>query len=192
MNARLVLACAFSGVAVVLAGGGIASAEVSGTGITFSSDVVAPGERLQVTAFCDDPHYTPTPIRSQVIDPGELGKWTHADPGWSLRMSATVVADASPEIWPVTFTCAGEDITGYLRVGGGDTDEGDQDSGEGGQDGGQDKDAQVPVKPKGAPETGSLPLESGELPVGVTVGVGAVLLGVGGLGTAALARRRRA
>lgn len=268
MNARLVFACAFAGTALVLGGGGVASAEESGKSISFSADEVRPGDLVEVEAFCDDPEFTPTPITSDILDPAELREWTHTDPGWHLRMTAKIRADATPEFWPVSFHCDGEVVTGHLLVGreadaevyaaigiqdevilpGQDvrviascqradftrspvtssvlkTEDLVREKGEPADSHlsapgvideharpgtyelsftcvdrevtgtftvtAPDQAAQVPVKPQGAPETGSLS-PSGDRPVGTAVGLGAVLLGAGGLGAAALARRRRA
>jgi hypothetical protein len=269
MNARLVFACALTGAGMVLAGGGIASAEDPGRSISFSAAIVTPGDLVEVEAFCDDPEYNPTPVVSDILDPAEMREWTHTDPGWHLKMTAKVRANATPEIWPVSFVCDGETVSGHLKVDAGQHDvyaaigvqdevivpgqevlvvascqradftgspvtspvlkaedlvrkkgdpadtpvfaEGriDKDVAPGTYElsftcvdrkvsntftvtAADEPDAQVRVKPRGAPETGEAAPASGDRPIGTAVGLVAVLLGAGGFGVSTVIRRRRA
>jgi hypothetical protein len=290
MNARLVLACALSGVALVVGGAGTASAaDPSGT-LSLGSDGVLAGARIGVEALCIDDGGVPPPLESAVLEAEGADDWLRDTAGWRLSSSVVVRADALPGTWPVTLTCADERISTDLRIVAPPEHgyaaiwlEADRPDGQierevfkpgeellvaaicvreefvrspvtspvlladdlvriepnpisqpmqasgvipvevrpgvyevsftcvdrkvsstftvrAEQSAGEEPvvvkaaaDAQVPVKPRGAPDTGSLAADtSANSPVGVAVGIGAVLLGAGGLGAAAVARRRRA
>ena len=119
MKTRFILACAAAGIAASAFSGSIASAdEFSGT-IGFSPQVVEPGYEVDINATCSDPRLTTAPVSSQILEPVILtaseGIPDH-DGSRVLTGRTRVKADAIPEIWPVSFTCGTETVTGYLRV----------------------------------------------------------------------------
>ncbi|HEX2132265.1 MAG TPA: hypothetical protein VHH15_11955 [Actinophytocola sp.] len=264
MKARLVLACALVGAALAIGGAGTAGAATPAGSISFTGDPLLPGERFHLKATCQDTSRPAPFVRSSVLVEEGLYDWFADGDGWRLDLPGALVRpDARPGAWPVTFTCAGTEVTRNLVVAQVYAAIGVQDEVvEPGQevlvtagchrpdfagspvesdvldvedlirdpehdpvdmvvfaDGRVHEDvrpgtyqlsftcvdrkvtntftvtapaeqaaeppAQVPVKPIGAPETGSLE------PTGDPAGVVAVLLGAGGLGAALVARRRR-
>jgi hypothetical protein len=113
MKARSILACAFAGAAFTF-GETAASAQDAFTGtISFASDSVEPGGSVDITATCGDTEVSTFRVNSPILAPAELRR---SGDGTTLSARATVKPDATPEIWPVSFTCGAQQVQGYLRV----------------------------------------------------------------------------
>jgi hypothetical protein len=151
--------------------------------IGIDDDVIKPGQEVRVAASCQTDEFVSSKINSPVLTAPDLVREKGAPANSVLMSMGRIHADAEPGAYPISFTCGDREVPGEFTV---VADEPEP----------QGKPAvQVPVKPKGAPETGSLekaaPAEDSDL--GVVVGAGAAaLLVVGGVGVLAYRRRGRA
>lgn len=150
--------------------------------IGIDDDVIKPGQEVRVSASCETEEFVSSKIVSPVLTAPDFVREKGAPADSMLMSMGRIHADTKPGTYPISFTCVDREITGEFIV---VADE---------QPRPQAKPvaAQVPVKPKGAPETGSLdqaaPAEDGA--TGIVIGAGAAALLVAG-GVGALAYRRR-
>lgn len=151
--------------------------------IGVDDEVITPGQEVRVAASCQTDEFVSSKVSSPVLTAPDLVR-EKGEPADSVLFSmGRISEDAKPGTYPISFTCADRPVTGdFTVVAGGTTQPRPQAK----------PAAQVPVKPKGAPETGSLdqaaPAEDGD--TGIIIGAGvAALLVAGGVG--ALAYRRR-
>lgn len=152
--------------------------------LEISPSVVRPGDEVTLSATCSYPDFTlPTGFESSFLDPatdvtGEKGE----DGVWRLTGTTTVKKDAAPGKGSALFTCGphGTTVAAEFTIVAADTPPA----------------AQVPVKPKGAADTGSLASATTSTPEsGQDAGLlalGALVVAGGGIGAAAYRRRQRA
>jgi hypothetical protein len=145
-----------------------------------SDTALTPGAKVTVIARCTDPEFTSSAVTSPALTTDDVipGPGRAADPDDALMATGWINSDARPGTYPISFTCRGVEVTGRFTVVAGTAPV-----------------AQVPVKPKGAADTGSLETASVDATsddgpgIGVLALGGVVLLGAaGGL----VAYRRRA
>ena len=116
MKARFILACSAAGIAVSAFFGPTAAADDFSASIGFVQDLVEPGYGVDITGTCDDPKFTTSPVISQVLEPVEITGHDDGHGGRVLSARTTVKPDATPGVWPVSFTCGTKSVTGSLRV----------------------------------------------------------------------------
>jgi hypothetical protein len=116
MKARVALACAAAGIAVSVFSGTTAGADEFTGSIGFRPDVVEPRYEVDITGTCSDPNFTTSPVISQVLEPAQISGHDDGTGGRVLTAHAKVKPDATPEVWPVSFKCGTQTVTGYLRV----------------------------------------------------------------------------
>jgi hypothetical protein len=138
---------------------------------------IKPGQEVRVSASCRDPRFTSSKIVSPVLTAPDFVRKEGETADRVLFAMGRIAADAEPGTYPISFTCVDREVTGEFTVTANVT-----------------APAQVPVKPKGAADTGSLDPapEQGPGGVALTLGGAALLVAGGGLGVAAYRRRRRA
>ncbi|MBB4906909.1 hypothetical protein [Actinophytocola algeriensis] len=201
MKVRFVLACAVAGLALTAFGAGSASAEGDTalgegavarfqtygqaeepyTAIGIDDDVIKAGQEVRVAASCQTEEFVSSKIISPALIAPDLVREKGAPANSVLMSMGRIHAEVPAGIYPISFTCADREVTGQFTV---VADEEPEPRAR--------PAAQVPVKPKGAPETGSLdqaaPAEDGNL--GIVVGAGAAaLLVAGGVGVQAYRKR---
>jgi hypothetical protein len=127
---------------------------------------ILPGQEVRVSASCQDPSFTGSKIVSPVLTAPDLRREKGAPVDSPMFSTGRIDKNARPGKYPISFTCVGKKVTGEFTV------ESDKKP---------PVQAQVPVKPKGAPETGDLenPSDSTALVLG---GAGAALLVSAGAG----------
>lgn len=141
--------------------------------IGVTDKVIKPGQEVQVTAGCHDARFESSKIESPVLTAPDFVREKGQPVDAVLFSEGKIAENTKPGTYPISFTCVDRKITNEFTVVAGSAS------------------AQVPVKPKGAPETGSLAPEDGDSSGALLAGAGAaVLLAAGGAGLAA--RRRRA
>lgn len=149
--------------------------------IGIDDDVIKPGQEVRVAASCQSDEFVRSTINSPVLTAPDLVR-EKGEPADSVLFSmGRISEDAKPGTYPISFICVDREVTGEFTV---VADEKPKPQAK--------PAAQVPVKPKGAPETGSLdkaaPAEDSS--IGVVIGAGAAALLVAG-GVGVLAYRRR-
>jgi hypothetical protein len=92
------------------------------------------GQKVLVTAGCQDPGFISSKVISPVLATPDLRRNNGDSVTSLLTADGRVHKNARPGTYPISFTCAGRQVTGTFTV---------------------ERAAQVPVKPKGAPETGA-------------------------------------
>lgn len=153
--------------------------------IGIDDDVIKPGQEVRVSASCQDARFVSSKVVSPVVTAPDLVR-DEGDAVDSVLFSmGKVAADTKPGTYPISFTCVDREVSGEFTVVAGDTKKPEPVQ------------AQVPVKPKGPADTGSL-----EQPVAapaaddsdaLLIGAGAAaLLAAGGAGVWAYRRHRRA
>lgn len=157
---------------------GVAEEPYAAVGI--DDDEIRPGQEVRVAASCQDPRFVSSKIVSPVVTAPDFVR-EEGKPADSVLFSmGMIAADAKPGTYPISFTCVDRKITGEFTVVGDPTP--------------APVKAQIPVKPKGAADTGSLArpaVEDG--PDVLLIGAGAAaLLAAGGAGVWAHRRRRNA
>ena len=149
--------------------------------IGVDDDVITPGQEVRVAASCQTDEFVSSAINSPVLTAPDLVR-KNGDPADGVLFSmGRIHADAKSGTYPISFTCVDREVTGELTVVAGEPEPQARPAA-----------AQVPVKPKGAPETGSLEqaARADDSNIGVVVGAGAMALLVAG-GVGVLAYRRR-
>jgi hypothetical protein len=150
--------------------------------IGIDDDAILPGQEVRVAASCQTEEFVSSAISSPVLTAPDLVREKGAPADSVLFSMGRISGDAKPGTYPISFTCVDREVTGEFTV---VADEKPQPQA-------KPVAAQVPVKPKGAPETGSLdqaaPAEDSG--IGVVLGAGAAALLVAG-GVGVLAYRRR-
>lgn len=138
-----------------------------------SDKAITPGSKVTVSAMCGDPEFAGSKVTSTALTAPDLVRAPGQDLDERFTSNGRINADVKPGKYDVTFTCAGMESTAPAPP-----------------------PAQVPVKPKGAADTGALDTAtvaptSDEGPgIGVLALGGVALLGAGGLGVAAYRRRQ--
>jgi hypothetical protein len=169
---------------VVVAGFQVMAAEKPYAAIGIDDDVIKPGQEVRVSASCQDPKFTSSKIVSAVLTAPDLVREKGQPVDGVLFSMGKIDADAKPGTYPISFTCIDVNVAGEFTIMA------------------ESKpapvnNAQVPVKPKGAADTGALEQraaapasndDSGALLIGTGV---AVLLAAGGAGVWAHRRRQR-
>ncbi len=143
--------------------------------IGIDDDEIKPGQEVRVAANCQHPDFLSSRIESPVLTAPPVVREDPANLTGPMFSMGRIAADAKPGTYSITFWCVDEKTTDEFTVSG-DTPNKTQ------------KKAQVPVKPKGAADTGDLDESAGHP---VLIGAGAAALLVAG-GVGALAYRRRA
>lgn len=113
MSTRLVLTGIAAGIATAFLAAPVAFAtdEVAGAIEVMNKDIRA-GQQVLITATCQDPKFSGSPIRSAVLDaPPLAGK-----PGLPYAAEGKVKADAKPGKHTLSFLCGGRTITGSFEV----------------------------------------------------------------------------
>lgn len=187
MKARFVLACVASGLALTAFGAGnAAAAEADGAeepyaAIGVDDDVIVAGQEVRVAASCQTEEFVGSKISSPVLTAPDFVREKGAPVDNVLMSMGRIHADAKPGTYPISFMCVDREVAGEFTVVADKLPE-------------PKPQAQVQVKPKGAPETGSLEqaAPAGNSDVGVVVGAGATaLLLAGGVGVTAYRSRGR-
>ena len=159
--------------------------EADGPDGQIEREVFKPGQEVLIGAFCVREEFTRSPVTSPVLLADDLVRIEPNPITQPMQASGLIPVEVKPGVYEVSFTCVDRKVSSTFTV------RAEQSAGEEPVVVKPAADAQVPVKPRGAPDTGSA-AASGDSQTGVAVGVGAVLLAAAGLGTAAVTRRRRA
>jgi hypothetical protein len=150
--------------------------------IGIDDDVIRAGQEVRVAASCQTEEFVSSKIVSPTLTAPDLVREKDAAPDSVLMSMGRIHAEVPPGIYQISFTCVDREVNGEFTV---VADEKPRPRA-------KPAAAQVPVKPKGAPETGSLdqaaPAEDSN--VGVVIAAGAAALLVAG-GVGVLAYRRR-
>ena len=189
MNVRLVFACAAAGIALMTFGAANAAADaLSVETLEASPDQVRAGDTVTLSGTCDYADFTvPAPTESGALVPTTLTGEKDASGVWHVTGRTTVRENVRPGQWSVLFECAPGDVAvaNFTVVAGTQpTQQPTQQPTEEPVQQAADEPAkgQVPVKPKGAAETGALEEPTDNTSV-LLLGVGvAALLAAGGIG----------
>lgn len=155
--------------------------EADGPDGQIEREVFKPGQEVLIGAFCVREEFTRSPVTSPGLRADDLVRIEPNPISQGMQASGLISGDAEPGVYEVSFTCVDRKVSSTFTVLAEEPAVVEPAA-----------DPQVPVKPRGAPDTGSVDAStSANSPVGVAVGVGAVLLGAGGLGASAVARRWR-
>lgn len=146
--------------------------------IGVQDDVIKPGQEVTVVASCQDEAFTSSTVASDVLTAEDLVRKDGDDSHTPLFGTGHIAKDAKPGTYQLSFTCAGETVTGDFVIVADQPEPGNDD--------------QVPVKPKGPADTGSLDAPAGQhgADTGLLIGAGVALAVTAG-GAGALAYRRR-
>ncbi len=158
-------------------------------------DKVQAGDTVTLSGTCDYPGFTtPAPTESGALVPTELTGEKDAAGVWHVTGTTTVRESVTPGKWSVLFGCAPGDVAVANFTVVAETRPAPQPT-ETSTDKPVQRTAeepvkeQVPVKPKGAAETGALEESTDNTPL---LGVGvAVLFAAGGIGVSIYRRRAR-
>lgn len=151
--------------------------------IGIDDDVITPGQEVRVAASCQDPGFVRSGVFSPAVTAPDLVREEGDAVDSVLFSMGRIAADAKPGTYPISFLCVDREVTGEFTVVAGDAKKP------------APVQAQVPVKPKGPADTGSLPVaapgadDSGALVIGAGA---AALVAAGGVGVWAYRRHRRA
>lgn len=145
--------------------------EVHYAAIGIDDDEIKAGQEVRVAANCQDPEFVNSTIESPVLTAPDIARKNGADVTAPMFSAGRIAADARPGTYPISFTCVDRKVSGEFTV-----------------SGAAPKKAQVPVKPKGAADTGALEESPDHA---VVTGAGAAALLVAG-GTGVWLHRRRA
>lgn len=142
--------------------------------IGVTDEIIKPGQEVQVTAGCHDDRFTGSKIESPVLTAPDFVRkkgdlMTHV-----YFSDGKIAEDAKPGTYPISFTCVDRKITNEFTVVAEDVK----------------AEPQVPVKPVGAPETGSLDPAPADDSDGM-LAPAMTLVAAGGAGLLALRRYRR-
>lgn len=189
MNKRLIFAGIATGIAFTALGTVPASATAGPPHgeISVVDEVITPGQKVTIRAVCIYGEFTSSEISSPVLTAPPLSRkegdlWTTP-----MTVQGTVSSDAAPGVYPISFTCA-EKWTGEFTVVAAE----EPPAPPSGEEPAPNAPPQVPVRPKGAADTGSLDPAPVQGPDGAVVALGGMaLLAAGGLGIAAHRRRQR-
>jgi hypothetical protein len=150
--------------------------------IGIDDDEIKPGQEVRVAATCKNPDFVSSVIVSPVLTAPDLVREEGKPVDSVLFSMGRIAADAKPGTYPISFVCTTRKIIGEFTVVGDPTP--------------APVKAQIPVKPKGAADTGSL-AQPAAAPASedgsdvLLIGAGAaVLLAAGGAGVWAHRRRR--
>lgn len=151
--------------------------------IGIDDDVIKPGQEVRIAASCQSEEFVSSKISSPALTAPDLVREKDAPVNSVLMSMGRIHAEVPPGIYPISFDCVGTEVIGEFTVVADDKPEPKP----------QGKPAaQVPVKPKGAPETGSLDQaaspEDGNLALVIGAGAAALLV-AGGVGVQAYRRR---
>lgn len=118
MNARLVFACAAAGIAMTAFGATTASAEEETfTGsLGFFDDAAKPGGQIEFFGSCDDPDFVSAKLASDVLAADEVFGTDDGNGAWKLNGLATVLDDAKPGSYPVSFQCGTTTVTAQVTI----------------------------------------------------------------------------
>lgn len=107
MNARLVFACAVSGLAMTFVGTTTATADEANKGsISFGEfNNAGRGESVEIMGTCDDPNFTTAPVVSDILDMPDLYGAEDGAGGYVLKSFGKVKDDAKYGVAPVYFMC---------------------------------------------------------------------------------------
>lgn len=142
--------------------------------IGVDDDEIKAGQEVRVAASCQTSEFVSSKIVSPVLTAPDIARGNGTDVTAPMFSMGRIAADAKPGTYPISFTCVDREVSGEFTVSG-DSQKKTPEK------------AQVPVKPKGAADTGDLE-ESGGNPVLIGAGA-AVLLVAGGVGVVAYRRR---
>ena len=186
MNKRLIFAGIATGIAFTALGAVPAGATAGPPvgEISVVDEVITPGQKVTVRAVCIYGEFTSSEISSPVLTAPALSRKEGDLWETPMTVQGTVSSDAKPGVYSVSFTCA-EKVTGEFTVVAGEEPPTTPPPP-------ANTPPQVPVKPKGAADTGSLDPAPSPGPDGTVVALGGMaLLAAGGLGVAAHRRRQR-
>lgn len=154
--------------------------------IGIQDEVIRPGQEVLVVASCASRDFVNGKVDSPVLVSEDLVREDGGPDGRPLFAKAKVNNDARPGTYPISFTCAEKKVGGEFTVTADSTPAPVK------------KKAQVPVKPKGAADTGALeqraaaPASNNDDSSALVIGAGAAaLLAAGGVGAWAYRRRQR-
>jgi hypothetical protein len=147
--------------------------------IGIDDDVIRAGQEVRVAASCQDPNFVSSKIVSPVLTAPDFTRAKGEPLDGVLFSEGKISADANPGTYPISFICVDREVTGEFTVVAADAKPAAVK-------------AQVPVKPKGAADTGSLEQPAANNDA-LLIGAGAAaLLAAGGAGVWAHRRRQRA
>jgi hypothetical protein len=118
MNARLVFACAATGIAMTFFGAATATADEANKGsIGFGEfNKAGRGEPVEIYGTCDDPDFTTTPVVSDILDAPDLYGTDDGIGGYLLKSFGKVKDDAPYGTWPVHFMCGTTKVESTFTV----------------------------------------------------------------------------
>jgi hypothetical protein len=147
--------------------------------IGIDDDEILAGQEVRVSANCRDPRFVSSQVFSPVLSAPDLVRSEGADITAPMFSVGKVDAHIKPGTFPLSFMCVDREVTGEFTV----TEKTPAKT---------PVKAQVPVKPKGPADTGSLDEPESDAHA-VLIGAGAaVLLVAGGVGVWAHRRRDNA
>jgi hypothetical protein len=100
---------------------------------------IKPGQEVEVVASCYNESFTSSKVASSVLTSPDLVRKAYSDPTTPLFATGHISKNARPGRYSLSFMCDGKKVSGTFTIVG------------------TPAKAQVPVKPKGAPETGGDP-----------------------------------
>ncbi len=110
-------ACVAAAISVAAFSGPIADADEFNGEISYRGYAVEPGYKIIFSGTCTDPNYTPAPLVSPVLEPAVMTIGAvHPGGLHNVGTTATVKADASPGVWPVSFKCGTKAVSTSLTV----------------------------------------------------------------------------
>jgi hypothetical protein len=147
--------------------------------IGIDDKVINPGQEVRVSASCHDSRFVSSKIVSPVVTAPDFVREKDEPVDGVLFSTGKIASDAKPGTYPISFTCVDREISGEFTVTAAPVKNSPK--------------PQVPVKPKGPADTGSLeqsvPDDSSSA---LLIGAGATaLLAAGGGGAWAHRRRGR-
>ena len=157
--------------------------------ISIADGVIRAGQEIQVVATCRDPQFVSSGVYSHVMGADDLVRGKGASVNDPMTSKGRVDPVIKPGVYPLSFTCADREIKGEFTIVAGEKPAPAKTEPAKKTDGAAK--AQVPVKPKGAADTGSLDAPAEDGVSAVLIGAGATALLVAG-GVGVLAYRRRA
>lgn len=143
--------------------------------VSINPEIAKPGQDVSIAARCQDPEFTGSKVTSPALTAPDIVRKDGDYPSNSHFVTGKVAADAEPGTHRVSITCAGREVTGEFTVTAGDVP----------------PPAQVPVKPKGAADTGSAEPAHAQQDLGVLALGGLAVLAAAGGGLFAYRRRHQ-
>lgn len=150
---------------------------------------IRPGQEVRIIASCNDLNFASSKVISSALTAPVLQHDPNVADPYPMAVFGRINEDAKPGTHTLAFYCAGKKVIGEFEI----LAEKSVPVKVGEMPVKPERATadQVPVKPKGAPQTGGTGVEESGSNTGLYAGAGAVLLGGAGFGVWALRRRRQ-